>query len=327
MKPAQVHFYDHQPDDEHFLDVVLKGLGSSPKAIPPRFFYDTRGSELFEGICRQPEYYLPRAEREIFEQRADEIARLIGPESVLIEPGAGASHKVRLFLDQVRPQAYVPMDIAGDFLRNAADELALEFPWLPIHAVWTDFIRTLPLPRSVPDSRRVVFFPGSSLGNFDPPQALDFLGRLAALARPGGGLLIGVDLKKDPAVLNAAYNDRAGLTAAFNLNLLTRINRELGGDFDARAFRHHAFYNEPRGRIEMHLVSGREQTVTVGGHAFPFREDESIHTENSFKYSPDEFHAMAALAGFEPVAFWHDHRQLFGVYFLRSTSTGSGLES
>ncbi len=312
----RVRFYDHNPVREGLAQAVAKGLTEVPRAIPPKYFYDTRGSELFEQICEQPEYYVPDAEREILTRHAGELSELIGPGALLIEPGAGASRKVRLFLDRLRPSVYVPMDISGDFLLDSARALAGEYPWLEIHAACVDYVHRLELPEGLPDHHRVAFFPGSSLGNLDPEDAVAFLCKVAGAVGAGGGLLIGIDTKKDRAVLDAAYNDRRGITAAFNRNLLVRINRELGADFEPERFEHRAFYNEAAGRVEMHLVSRCAQRVRVDGRVFRFAAGEGIHTENSYKYTPREFQGLAERAGFVPLSCWMDSRSLFSVHYL-----------
>jgi dimethylhistidine N-methyltransferase len=311
-------FHDYHPGEISLYRAVVEGLGLPAKAIPPKFFYDERGSQLFDAICEQPEYYPPRAEREILEERAAEIASLTGSGCVLIEPGAGSLAKVRYLLDALRPSAFVPMDISGAFLRRAAEELAADYAWLPVHAACVDFTHSMPLPAVVPPGRRVAFFPGSSLGNFDPPEAAVFLRMVRDTLGPDGMLLIGVDTKKPEAILNAAYNDAAGVTAEFNLNLLHRIQRELGADCDPGGFRHRAFYDAARGRVEMHLVSAGRQEVLVNGHRFGFAAGETVHTECSYKYAPAEFLRLAGRAGFEPVRHWLARRDLFGVYLLRA---------
>lgn len=319
MSTPAVRFYDQHPAPSNFLREVTQGLAHTPRAIPPKFFYDEEGSRLFDRICETPEYYLTRTEHAILRERAGEIGERIGPDCVLIEPGSGSCEKVRLLLDAVRPSAYVPVDISGDYLRLAAETVCRDYPWLDVHAACADFTRPLTLPIRSDGRRRVAFFPGSSIGNFEPSQAVEFLGHLAAVVGPGGGLLIGVDLKKDPAILNAAYNDAEGVTAAFNLNLLTRINRELGADFDAAGFRHEAFYNAEQGRVEMHLISSRDQVVTVAGQQFEFAEGEGIHTECSYKYSVEEFQSVCVRAGFASSAVWTDPEALFSVHYLEAT--------
>jgi len=315
-----IEFHDLHPTPADFASEVLAGLRRRPRYIPPKFFYDARGSQLFDAITALPEYYLTRAEVEVLTTNAADIAARVGTGSLLVEPGGGSCAKVRILLEGLRPCAYVPMDISREHLRAAAEQVAAEFPWLEVHASCADFTRAMTLPATAPEPEgpRVAFFPGSSIGNFDPEGAVGFLTAVAELVGPGGFLLIGADRKKDKAVLDAAYDDAAGVTAAFNLNLLARINRELGADFDLGAWRHRAFYNEALGRIEMHLVSEREQTVHVAGETFQFAIGETIHTENSYKYADDEFQALAARAGFHPEAVWTDTRGLFAVHLLRA---------
>jgi dimethylhistidine N-methyltransferase len=319
-RPA-IEFHDLHPTPDDLAAEVLAGLRRHPRYIAPKFFYDARGSQLFDAITATPEYYLTRTEVEVLKANAAEIAARVGTGSLLVEPGGGSCAKVRILLEGLRPCAYVPMDISREHLRAAAEQVAAEFPWLEVHASCTDFTRAMALPATAPEPEgpRVAFFPGSSIGNFDPEGAVGFLSAVATLVGPGGFLLIGVDVKKDRAVLDAAYDDAAGVTAAFNLNLLERINRELGADFDLGAWRHRAFYDEARGRIEMHLVSARDQTVHVAGEAFVFAAGETIHTENSYKYGIDEFQRLAERAGFAPAAVWTDANRLFAVHLLRAT--------
>lgn len=314
-KATKVSFHDYQPELDNFRQTVLNGLAHEHKQIPPKFFYDERGSQLFEAILEQPEYYVPHVEKQLYRDYAADMAALIGKDAVLIEPGSGSCEKVQLLLDALRPAAYVPMDISGDFLRQSAATLGAAFPWLHVHAACLDFTRELHLPQNVPAGRRVVFIPGSSLGNFDLPEAQHFLFNIAQLVGKGGGLLIGVDRKKDKAVLETAYNDAAGVTAAFNLNLLVRINNELGGTFDLETFAHYACYNAAMGRIEMHLTSLQAQQVRVSGKTFHFARGERIHTENSYKYHPEEFIALATAAGFKCEQHWTDAANLFGIYY------------
>jgi dimethylhistidine N-methyltransferase len=302
-------------DAAGFLADALAGLRRSPKELPCKYLYDAAGSALFDAICETPEYYPTRAELAIMRAHAGEMGRRLGPGCQVIEYGSGSGVKTRVLLRHLpRPTACVPVDISADHLRRSAKELATRFPEVEVQPVAADFT----CPFDVPDPttatrRRVVYFPGSTIGNFGPPEALSLLKGIAQLCGSGGALLIGVDLRKDPAVLNAAYNDAAGVTAAFNRNLLARMNRELGADFDPEAFRHRAFYNDVAGRVEMHLVSTREQTVRVGGRPIRFAAGESIHTENSYKYAPDEFERLAAGAGLRPVSLWTDPGHLFSV--------------
>jgi L-histidine Nalpha-methyltransferase len=317
MTGPTIEFHDLHPTPADFAAEVLAGLRRRPRYIPPKFFYDARGSQLFDAITALPEYYLTRAEVEVLTANAQEIARRVGTGSLLVEPGGGSCAKVRILLEGLRPCAYVPMDISREHLRAAAEQVAAEFPWLEVHASCTDFTRAMALPETAPEGPRVAFFPGSSIGNFDPEGAVGFLAAVAELVGPGGFLLIGADRKKDKAILDAAYDDAAGVTAAFNLNLLERMNRELGADFDLSAWRHRAYYDEAQGRIEMHLVSERRQTVHIAGEPFTFGAGETIHTENSYKYGIEEFQALAARAGFRPEAVWTDSQGLFAVHLLR----------
>ena len=303
-----------------FRDDVIAGLSLPQKALPPKYFYDARGSRLFEAICRLKEYYPTRAELALTRGNLGEIARFAAGQGsaadILIEYGSGESVKSRLLIGALRPAAYMPVDISADALRNAAAKLRARFPRLDVRPVHGDFSRPLKLPMSRAKSRRVVYFPGSTIGNLTPADAQAFLRMSRRLVGPRGAMLIGVDLKKDANVLHDAYNDAKGVTAAFNLNLLERINRELGGDFSPRRFRHYAFYNAMLGRIEMHLVSLAPQVVKVGKHRFAFEAGESIHTENSYKYSINGFRALARSAGFRGEKVWLDAKGLFSLHGL-----------
>ena len=298
---------------------LFEGLSRSPRSISPKFFYDAAGSQLFDRICELPEYYPTRTEMRILTERAPEIAAQIGPHAEVIEFGAGSLTKVRLLLDALHaPRRYVPIDISGEHLEAAAQRLRDDYPRLAVQPVVADYTMPLVLPaRGEGLGQRVGFFPGSTLGNFSPEEALAFL-QLAQRLLRGGGLLLGVDLVKDPARLHAAYNDAEGVTAAFNLNLLRRANRELGTDFDLEGFSHAAFYNAPLRRIEMHLASRRAQTVTLDGQRFHFEEGETIHTENSYKFTVDGLQALAVKAGLRPAAVWTDPERLFSVHWLQS---------
>ncbi len=311
-----VTFHDHKPEALSLYDAVVDGLSRDDKSIPPKFFYDEQGSELFERICLQPEYYPPSVERRMLSQLAEEIASLTGTGRILVEPGVGSATKVRLLLDVLRPAAFVPMDISFDYLKNVMKLLAVEYPWLPIHAACVDFTHSLPIPVEAPPGPRLLFFPGSSLGNFNREEAGVFLQMVHDMLSGDGMLLIGVDTKKSESLLHAAYNDAAGVTAEFNLNLLHRMRRELNADLDPKVFEHKAFYNGDAGRIEMHLVSTRPQKLRVNGHCFDFEAGESIHTENSYKYSPDEFLSLASDSGFTEVRHWVDDNGLFAIYLL-----------
>ena len=317
----QYQFHDLFPDTENFRDDVLNGLMLPRKALAPRYFYDARGSELFEAICDLPEYYPTRTELAIMRADVHDMARLLGPNCQLIEYGAGSGRKTRVLIEATKPGAYVAVDISRTALRQCATELAAAYPAVRVLAVCADYARPLELPLRVDDaaSRRVIYFPGSTIGNFTRADALQFLRQARALAGSSGAMLVGVDLKKDPVRLHAAYNDAQGVTAAFNLNLLARINRELDGNFDLAAFEHHAFYDADAGRIEMHLRSLCAQTVKIAGRSFAFHQNETIHTENSCKYSIAEFQQLAGEAGFTPQHHWCDADQLFCVHYLAET--------
>jgi dimethylhistidine N-methyltransferase len=313
--PPEVRFSDYHPAPSDFFGEVIDGLSQTQKRIPPKFFYDARGSQLFDAICELPEYYPTRTETRILKQNAADIANAVGENSFIIEPGSGSSHKIRLLLDTLKPHVYMPMDISREHLLNAANEIAVDFPWLEVHAACADFTTELTIPEHHQHEHKIAFFPGSSIGNFEPTDAASFLRHLGDIVGKGGGLLIGVDLKKDREVLTAAYNDRSGITAQFNKNLLTRINRELHGNFELDNFHHKAFYNENLGRVEMHLVSDGAQTVTVDGNTFNFTDGETIHTENSYKYTVDEFESLASKAGYKLIKVWVDPDQLFSLQF------------
>ena len=299
-----------------FREDVVAGLSRPQKTIPPKYFYDARGSRLFEAICRLKEYYPTRSELALTRRHLAAVARFAGGGCELIEYGSGASIKTRLLLRRLRPARYVPVDISAPALRAAASRLGREFPWLETLAVAGDFSRPLQLPPARRGARRVAYFPGSTIGNLTPREAQQFLRRTRRRLGAGGAMLVGVDLKKDANVLHAAYNDAKGVTAAFNMNLLARINRELRGNFNLRRFRHYAFYNAALGRIEMHLVSLAPQTVRVGNRRFAFEAGESIHTENSYKYSVDGFRALAASAGFRAKQVWLDPQGRFALHGL-----------
>jgi dimethylhistidine N-methyltransferase len=313
-----VRFYNFLSAGPSFLDDVLAGLAAPQKSLPPKYFYDWRGSKLFEAICELPEYYPTRTEMAIMDARLGELVRLLGPETQLVEFGSGASVKTRLLIARAQPSLYVPIDISEAQLRGACTELARMFPWLNITGVVADFTRPLKLPEfvGVPIRRKVVYFPGSTIGNLTPEEALEFLQGVREIVGPGGMLVIGVDLKKDRRTLEAAYDDPRGVTAEFNLNVLARINRELGADFQLKRFRHRAFYDEALGRIEMHLESLYQQIVHVGGQRFEFRAGETIHTEISCKYTVEEFQSLARGARFHAEQAWTDPADLFAVHAM-----------
>jgi L-histidine Nalpha-methyltransferase len=299
-------------------DEVLRGLRSPQKELPCKLFYDRTGSDLFEQITALDEYYPTRAELRILRSSAGEIAARLGPNCLLIEYGSGSSTKTRLLLDQLQqPAAYVPIDISRDLLEQSASELSGTYAGLRVVPVCADYTTPLQLPAGLPEhARRVAYYPGSTIGNFVPDDARRFMARMADVCGRGGGLLIGVDLKKDPLMLHRAYNDALGITAAFNMNILVRLNRELGANFAIDRFRHYAFYNPVFARVEMHLVSLEEQTVRVLDTDIHFERGESIWTEASYKYAPNEFAALAAAAGWHVDQVWTDDRGLFSVQYL-----------
>jgi dimethylhistidine N-methyltransferase len=308
-----VVLFDRGPPRARLVDEVLAGLSATPKAIGPKWFYDALGSKLFEAICELPEYYLTRTENGLFSQNAAAMAQCAVRDRVLVELGSGSGEKVRSLLRHRMPVAYVAVDIALDILRAATAALAEEHAGLPIFALCADFSAGLELPAGIPEAPRLYFYPGSSIGNFSPGEAIALL---SSLARSGDGLLIGVDLLKDRAILEAAYDDALGVTAAFNLNLLARVNRELGADFAIRRFRHVARFDEAAGRIEMHLESALAQQVRIGPRAFGFAAGERLHTENSYKFSVEGFAALAAQAGWTLAEAWVDERRWFAeLYF------------
>ncbi|HEX7896317.1 MAG TPA: L-histidine N(alpha)-methyltransferase [Planctomycetota bacterium] len=293
---------------------VLPGLLDTPKSVASKFLYDSRGSRLFDEICGLEDYYPARVESGILSRYAEEIGGRLGRDVRLIEPGAGTGWKTEILLDHLEaPAEWVPIDVSRAALDQAARRIAGRFPFLPIRPVWGDFARSMALPRGR-GRRGVVFFPGSTLGNFHPWEAVDLLRSFARAAGPGGAALVGVDLKKEPEIIERAYNDRDGVTAEFNLNLLRRLNRELGADFQPRAFRHRAFYDETRGRIEMHLVAGSPQRVRLDGHLIAFERGESVRTEVAYKYEPEEFARLCEAAGLEIERRWSDDRDWFGLF-------------
>ncbi len=306
------------PDRQTFLADVQSGLSQSPKTLPCKYLYDERGSQLFEDITALDDYYPTRADLDATSSNIDAIERHIGPGVRLVELGSGSSTKTRILLDHLESvAAYTPVDISTDALDESVASLKTAYRDLEVLPLCADYTQPLELPTpSEAFTRTVVYYPGSTIGNFHPPDAIAFLRRIRRAVQPDGGLLIGVDLKKDKAVLERAYNDREGVTAAFNLNLLTRINRELPAAFSLDAFRHEARYDEQKGRIEMHLVSASDQDVKVGDQTFHFSAGETIRTEESYKYSREEFARLAEEAGFEVTAFWTDREGRFSLQYL-----------
>jgi dimethylhistidine N-methyltransferase len=315
---SNFRFFDLAPDTGSFLQDVVQGLSHKQKTLPAKYFYDERGSKLFEAICELPEYYPTRTELTLMRESSHDMAAKIGPKTLLIEYGSGSSTKTPILIDALQPAGYLPIDISREQLAHAALALADERPTLPVRAVCADYTKPFALPNceDLDFQRKLVYFPGSTIGNFDRAETHRFLSQIVDVVGRNGAALIGVDLKKDPAILHAAYNDAAGVTAAFNLNVLARINRELGGDFALDGFRHHAFYDGNRGRIEMHLLSTRLQTVTIAAKNFVFEEGETIHTEISCKYSIGEFQTVARGAGLLATGVWTDPKQWFSVHYL-----------
>lgn len=303
-----------------FLMDVIEGLGKTQKEIPCKYFYDERGSILFTEICQTAEYYITRTELQLLNKVLPDISARIGPQATVIEYGSGEGRKIRDLLHALQnPSAYMPIDISAEILFDAARRLKREFPSLAIHPMVADYTAQITLPEEIAgnrDGKRVVFFPGSTLSNFTPPEAARFLRNIRQFLQPGDGFLLGVDLIKSPNRLHHAYNDYDGVTAEFNLNLLRRINRELDANFKIHQFEHYAFFNPRYSRIEMHLVSLTDQVVKIGRHQFSFRAGETIHTENSYKYSIDSIARLGQDTGFEREQVWTDEEKLFSVHYL-----------
>jgi dimethylhistidine N-methyltransferase len=323
-RPLNCHFHDLSPPVEDFRTAVIAGLSRRPRSLSPKFFYDEQGSTLFDAITRLPEYYPTRTEIGLLREHGAEIADWLGHGTLLFEFGSGSEAKISILLDALQPAVYVPIDISREHLWHSAVSIAHGHPGLEVHALCADYTRPFGLPERLPALPRAGFYPGSSIGNFDPGSAVGLLNGIAELLGAGGRMLVGVDLKKDAARLHAAYNDAQGVTARFNLNLLRRMRDELGAQIESDGFRHHAFYDAAQGRIEMHLVATRAQTITIGDHRFAFAAEESIHTENSYKYSIAEFRALAAEAGFESIRIWQDDRGLFSIHGLEVAGSSAG---
>lgn len=318
-------FIEHEPAQADFLSDVLAGLSATPKYVAPKYFYDAEGSRLFDEICRTEEYYITRTELALLEQIGPRLAELVGPGAAVIEFGSGSAWKSRRLLDSLAgPRAYAAIDISRDHLLAATAEIADDYPALTVGAICADFLLPIPLPEPLRKRclRRLGFFPGSTIGNFAPRQAEMLLVRLRNLLGAGGALLIGADLRKDPAVLNRAYNDAAGHTAAFNLNLLRRMQAELGARLAPEDFEHLAFFNEEAGRIEMHLRARADTAIELAGRRFTFRQGETIHTENSWKYTVEGFAALAGRAGFETAQVFRDKGDLFSLHLLNIPGGG-----
>ena len=308
------------PGYEQFLDEVLEGLRKEQKELPTKYLYDKNGSQLFERICLLDEYYVPDVEDQIVRSNITEITDLLGPKVLLIEFGSGSCQKIRFLLDHLdSPAGYVPIDISEEQLMRVTAELTGDYPELELLPVCGDYTGNFEIPPISGDyHRKIVYFPGSTIGNFTPSQAILFLKDIKSLFGNNGGLLIGFDLKKDLGILNSAYNDNKGVTAAFNLNLLHRLNRELGSNFRVELFDHYAFYNQEEGRIEMHLVSSQDQSVKLNGETIDFKQGETIWTESSYKYTTEEFRKIAILSGLSVNRVWTDDDEWFGVMYLES---------
>jgi dimethylhistidine N-methyltransferase len=316
---ARLEFHDHGPDLGDFREALVHGLSAPRKAIPCRFLYDAKGSALFDRICELPEYYPTRTELLILKTYAHEIAERAGPHAQMIELGGINSSKARILLDALdRPAAYVPVDISREHLKASTHAIGAERPELAVMAVCADYTQPFRLPEIPGGGMRLGFFPGSTIGNLQPDEAIGFLESWAERLGPGGAMVVGVDLRKDPAILEPAYDDAQGVTAQFSKNLLVRANRELGADFDLDAFAHRARYDVASGRIEIHLQSLEDQTVRIGMAAFRFRRGERVHIEDSYKYSVEGFRGIARAAGFRPAAVWTDPDRLFSVHWLET---------
>ena len=329
MTPLDGSLDTNTPRPSHgsgrFLRDVVAGLRAAPKRLSPKYFYDSVGAQLFDAICELPEYYVTRTELSILESKVDEIASQLarGGPCRVVEPGAGSGTKTRLLLHALgkdRCVEYVPVDIAGEHLENTAEQLRSELPWLRTTPFAADFSVELPLPATDTAARTVVYFPGSTIGNFDPEEAGRLLARFRRAAGDDGLVLVGVDLKKDPGALHAAYNDAQGVTAAFNKNVLRRMNEELGADFDLDAFHHYAFYAPVPGRIEMHLVSAKAQSVRIDGETFAFEDGESICTERSYKYDLRAAERLGRSAGLALSDGWLDDERRFAVLLFRAST-------
>ncbi len=315
VKKDRIFFHELNTFSDTMAEDVHAGLSRKRKSLPPKLFYDQRGSKLFDAITRSPEYYLTRTEIRLLREHAREMGEWLGEDSILLELGSGSSAKIRLLLEAVQPRIYAPIDISRRHLIDAAQRIAADYPWLTVHAVCVDFSGPWEAPVFGP-GRRNVFFPGSSIGNFDRVAARGLLARVANLVGRGGGLLIGVDLKKETELLEAAYNDAAGVTAEFNLNILAHINHRMGADFNVAQFAHKAIYNESEGRIEMYLTSKSNQSVRIEDRTYSLAAGEEICTEHSYKYSVAEFQRLAMEADFAPRCVWTDAKNWFSIHYL-----------
>ncbi len=317
---------DFHPENSIRLEDIVRCLSAPQKILPSKLFYDEHGSRLFDAICELPEYYLTRIEQSIMETSTPEVCRRIGSRVLLVELGSGSSLKTRILLDNLEnPAAYIPIDISAEHLVVSAGEIAARYPTLEVMPVCADYDQefTLPRPKATP-SKTVVYFPGSTIGNFHPPDVVSFLKRIKTICGPECDILIGVDLQKDAGILHRAYNDCDGVTAAFNLNILRHLNDVYNGSFELDYFEHQAFYNVKDSRIEMHLVSLRDQTVLLQDHPVRFEEGEKIWTESSYKYTLSSFEALAVQAGFQVTQTWMDYNRFFSVQYLEPCAIPNG---
>ena len=327
MTTERYQFFDQNPIRPNVIEEIKLGLRETPKRISPKYFYDARGSALFEQITQLPEYYLTRTEISILDENKEELSEIIGKSCCLIEYGSGSSRKVRLLIDAIDPRFYVPVDISKEHLHESAQAIHNDFDSLRVYPTCADYTTPVELPEVIDGAPRCGFFPGSSIGNFEREDALRFLTNLRRDIGPGGHCIIGFDSRKPKSILEPAYNDKKGVTASFNLNLLTHLNRTIGTDFDPSKFRHHSFYDETLGRVEMHLVSESTQKVTLEGETFHFSSNESIHTENSYKYSLTEVKQLAQQSGMSFVTHWEDRQAWFYVVLLRAPETIASEEN
>jgi dimethylhistidine N-methyltransferase len=317
VQKTSVKLLDVQSNTENFRLEVLTGLNKEPKQLDSKWLYDEKGSSLFEKITTLPEYYLTRTELLILRRYAKEMVSFFGERAMLIDLGSGSSEKVKILLDEVPDlSAYIPVDISKEFLKESATALASEYPSLKVTAVCADYTKLFDLSSFNQEGKMIVFFPGSTIGNFEPSHAEAFFKRISKMLTKGDGLLIGIDMKKDPSILNRAYNDSFGVTAAFNLNVLARINRELQADFQLHQFEHYAYYNEKHERIEMHIQSLVDQVVTIDRMPILFKKGETIHTENSYKYDVTTFKTLVEKNGFKTEKVWTDPDSFFSVHYL-----------
>ena len=326
MTSERYQFFDQNPKLPNVVDEIKQGLRATPKCISPKYFYDAHGSALFEQITQLPEYYLTRTEIGILDENKARLSEIIDESCCLIEYGSGSSRKVRALIDAINPRFYVPVDISKDHLNQAARSIHDDFDTLHVYPTCADYTKGVELPDVIDGAPRCGFFPGSSIGNFEREDALSFLTNIGTDIGPGGYCIIGFDSRKPKAIVEPAYNDTKGVTASFNLNLLDHLNRTVGTDFDQSNFQHHAFYEETHGRIEMHLISNIAQTVTLDGESFDLSQNESIHTENSYKYSITEVKELADRAGMSFVTHWEDSQAWFYVVVLRVPDTRTSAD-